>query len=283
MGSILRMSDLAYTIVLSIAGSDSAGGAGIQGDIKTISALGCFAATAITAVTVQNTVAVTAIHEVPSHLVAAQIEVVMTDMRPLAVKIGMLYSAALVQAVALSIAEFKGIPIVLDPVMVASSGRPLSTPDTIEAIKSRLLPLIYLVTPNLSEASILAEMTVETVDDMKEAAQKILAYGSFAVLIKGGHLKGKDLYDVYLDRFGVMKVFHSEHLQTNNTHGTGCCLSAAIASYLALGNNLITAISKAKDYLHQTLLHGKDVKTGNGKGPLNHFFKPIELSKRPVN
>jgi hydroxymethylpyrimidine/phosphomethylpyrimidine kinase len=282
MALIIPMSDLAYPIVLSIAGSDSAGGAGIQGDIKTISALGCFATTAVTAVTVQNTVAVSGIHEVPPNLVTTQIEAVMTDMKPLAVKIGMIYSAALAEAIAHSIRKLKGIPIVLDPVMVASSGQSLTTPETIGVIKSKLLPLIYLVTPNLSEASILSEMTVETLDDMKQAARKILAYGSFAVLIKGGHLKGNDLYDVYLDRFGVMEVFNSEHIQTNNTHGTGCCLSSAIASYLALGETLTTAISKAKIYLHQALIHGKDVKTGNGKGPLNHFFQPNNLIKRPI-
>jgi len=282
MASIICMPDLAYTIVLSIAGSDSAGGAGIQGDIKTISALGCFATTAITAVTVQNTLAVSGIHEVPPELVSAQIESVMTDMKPLAVKIGMIYSAALAQAITDSIRKFKEIPVVLDPVMVASSGQSLTTPETIEVIKRKLLPLIYLVTPNLSEASILAEMTVETVDEMEQAARKILAYGSFAVLIKGGHLKGNDLYDVYLDRNGVMEVFHSEHIQTNNTHRTGCCLSAAIASYLALGYTLTTAISEAKLFLHQSLIYGKDVKTGKGKGPLNHFFRPNDLKKSPV-
>ncbi|MFP5081782.1 bifunctional hydroxymethylpyrimidine kinase/phosphomethylpyrimidine kinase [Pedobacter sp. JCM 36344] len=266
-----------YSVVLSIAGSDSGGGAGIQGDLKTISALGCFATTAITAVTVQNTMGVTMIHPIPASIVSAQVEAVIEDMKPLAIKIGMVYSAELAHSLVCLLKRYPMIPVVCDPVMVATSGDRLMREDTISVLKEQLFPLAQLVTPNLDEAGILADMDIRNVKDMKLAAEKILLFGSNAVLIKGGHLKGEDLFDVYLNKNGDHNVFHSKAIKTNNTHGTGCSLSSAIASYLALGETMIDAISKARIYLQQAIAHGKDVKTGDGHGPLNHFFDPEKL------
>ena len=269
-----------YTVVLSIAGSDSGGGAGIQGDIKTISALGCYAATAITAITAQNTMGVTAIHAIPVEIVKAQVLAVIDDLKPAAIKIGMVYSADLASTLVSILKTYPDIPIIFDPVMVATSGSKLIQEDTIDVLKNELLPLTRMITPNLDEASILAEMDIRNVDDMKVAAKIINQYRGFAVLIKGGHLQGKDLYDIYLDQHGVIHQFHSELISTNNTHGTGCGLSSAIASQIALGESLIDSVYKAKSYIHKALLEGKDVKTGAGNGPLNHFYNPEKLYKK---
>jgi len=277
MDLVDQMNRSVYTVVLSIAGSDSGGGAGIQGDLKTISALGCFGTTAITAVTVQNTMGVTAIYQIPADIVSAQVEAVIEDMKPSAIKIGMVYSAELGRSLVSILKRYPTIPVVCDPVMVATSGDRLMREDTISVLKEQLFPLAQLVTPNLDEAGILADMDIRNVKDMKLAAEKILLFGSDAVLIKGGHLKGEDLFDVYLNKNGDHHVFHSKAIKTNNTHGTGCSLSSAIASYWAVGETMIDAISKAKEYLQQAIAHGKDVKTGDGHGPLNHFFDPEKL------
>ncbi|MDF2430642.1 MAG: hydroxymethylpyrimidine/phosphomethylpyrimidine kinase [Mucilaginibacter sp.] len=273
------MSKYRYPVVLSIAGSDSGGGAGIQADLKTMSALGCFGTTAITAVTVQNTLGVGGIHPVPVDFVKAQIKAVMSDMKPLAVKIGMVHSAELAVAIAEALARYPGAPVIFDPVMVATSGDRLIENDTVATLKDVLFPLAQIVTPNLDEATILAEMEIKTIDDMKEAAVRIMRYGCNAVLIKGGHLKGAYLYDVYLDKSGNERIFRSIAIDTINTHGTGCSLSSAIASYLALGNDLNISISKSKIYIQKAIEHGKDVRTGEGHGPLNHFFDPQKLVK----
>ena len=273
------MSKYRYPVVLSIAGSDSGGGAGIQADLKTISALGCFGTTAITAVTVQNTLGITGIHPIPVDFVKAQIKAVMDDLKPSAVKIGMVHSAELATAIAHTLSEYPDVPIVLDPVMVATSGDRLIENDTVATLKKKLFPLARIITPNLNEAAILAGMEVGTLDDMKMAAVLIMQYACNAVLVKGGHLKGPDLFDVYLDKHGDERIFRSTAVDTPNTHGTGCSLSSAIASFLALGNNLNTAIAKSKLYVQNTIEHGKDVKTGNGHGPLNHFFDPQKLIK----
>jgi hydroxymethylpyrimidine/phosphomethylpyrimidine kinase len=271
-----------YPVVLSIAGSDSGGGAGIQADLKTISALGCFGTTAITAVTVQNTLGVSGVHPIPVEFVKGQIKAVMDDLRPSAIKIGMVYSAELAAAITSVLITYPGIPIIFDPVMVATSGYRLVKNDTIAILKQELFPLTQIVTPNLDEASILAEMTIDTVDDMKAAAVRIMNYGCNAVLIKGGHLKSADLYDVYLNKDGDERVFRSTAIDTLNTHGTGCSLSSAIASYMALGHDLAASIAKSKAYIHNAIEHGKDVKTGNGHGPLNHFFDPQKLVKYEI-
>jgi len=276
------MSKYRYPIVLSIAGSDSGGGAGIQADLKTISALGCFGTTAITAVTVQNTLGVSGIHPIPVDFVKAQIKAVMDDLRPSAVKIGMVHSAELVISIASILKAYKGITVIFDPVMVATSGDRLINTETVATFKNELFPLAHIVTPNIDEAAILAEMDIHTVDDMKTAAARILAYGSNAVLVKGGHLKGSDLYDVYLDRKGDERIFRSTAIDTPNTHGTGCTLSSAIASFIALGNDMVTAITQSKQYVQMAIEQGKEVKTGNGHGPLNHFFDPQKLVKYEV-
>ena len=270
----------AYTIVLSIAGSDSGGGAGIQGDIKTMSALGCFATTAITAITVQNTIGVQQVFPIPVGIVIAQVQAVLEDLKPMAIKIGMVYNSELLIALASLLRRYPDIPFVYDPVMVSTSGEKLFKDNSISVLRKTLLPLAYLLTPNLDEAGLLAEMKVNNVDAMKTAAQRILGYGGFAVLVKGGHLKGNSLYDVYLDRDGNQHTFQSEIVETTNTHGTGCSLSSAIACYLALGLPLFESISKARSYLRRAIIEGKGVETGKGHGPLNHFFSPEKLLKR---
>jgi len=276
------MSKYRYPVVLSIAGSDSGGGAGIQADLKTMSALGCFGTTVITAVTVQNTLGVSGIHPIPVGFVKAQIKAVMDDLKPSAVKIGMVHSAELALGIASVLREYPGVAIVFDPVMAASSGDRLAANDTLATIKEQLFPLAVLVTPNLDEASILAEMEINTIDDMKKAAVQIVQYGCNAVLIKGGHLKGSDLYDVYLDKNGDECIFRSTAIDTLNTHGTGCSLSSAIASFITLGNDMNSAISKSKKYVQNAIEHGKDVETGKGHGPLNHFFDPQKLVKYKI-
>lgn len=268
-----------YPVVLSIAGSDSGGGAGIQADLKSISALGCFATTAITAVTVQNTLGITGIHPIPVEFVMAQIKAVMDDLKPSAIKIGMVHSVELAIGIASVLKVYRAIPVVFDPVMVATSGDRLIKNDTEETFKQQLFSLAEIVTPNLAEAAILAKMEIHTIGDMKKAAVQIMQYGCNAVLIKGGHLKGPDLYDIYLDKNGNERIFKSTAIDTVNTHGTGCSLSSAIASYIALGNDLNTSISKSKTYIQNAIEYGKDVKSGEGHGPLNHFFDPQKLVK----
>jgi hydroxymethylpyrimidine/phosphomethylpyrimidine kinase len=268
-----------YPGVLTIAGSDSGGGAGIQADLKTFSALGCFGTSAITAITVQNTMGVTAIHSVPAPIVAGQIKAVMDDIAPAAVKIGMIHTAELAHIIADTLSHYPGLPVILDPVMVASSGDKLIKDETIETLKHRLYPLAAVITPNLDEAAILSGMKISNLDEMKLAAQKIIEAGPHSVLLKGGHLKSKELYDVYLDEAGKEVVFRSEWIDSNNVHGTGCTLSSAIAAYMALGNNLVNAISRARAYTRSAIAEGRDVQTGKGHGPLNHFFAPEKLYK----
>lgn len=266
-----------YPSVFTIAGSDSGGGAGIQADIKTISALGCYAASAITAVTVQNTLGVTAIHRIPAAIVQGQILAVMNDLQPAAVKTGMIPDKELVLTIATALSAYPGTPLIIDPVMIASSGDALVKEDMIAALQQKLFPLAALVTPNLQEAAVLAGFPVQDVDDMKRAAAKILSLGCKAVLVKGGHLKSELLYDVYLDAAGQERIFSAPYIPSNNLHGTGCTLSAAIASLLAKGNTLVDAVALAKQYISQAIEAGREAVTGQGSGPLNHFFQPQPL------
>lgn len=268
-----------YPIVLTIAGSDSSGGAGIQADIKTISALGCYAASVVTAVTAQNTLGVTAVHAIPPAMVTAQIKAIMEDIPPHAIKTGMLPDADTVQAVVHAL-EYANIPLVVDPVMKASSGHALTKEGLAEAIKTILLPVTTLVTPNLNEAEVLTGLSVTTVPDMKKAAEKILAYGCKAVLVKGGHLTGGNCVDVYLDQTGNEETFEAPIISSPNLHGTGCTLSAAITSFLALHYPLTMAIAVAKTYIGEAIEAGKLATTGAGSGPLNHFFRPQPLAAR---
>lgn len=277
------MKKFRYISVLTIAGSDSGGGAGIQADLKTFSALGCFGASAITAITVQNTLGVTGIHSIPTAIAEGQIRAVMEDIRPSAIKIGMVHSAELAVTIAGVLKDYPQVPVILDPVMVATSGDRLILSETIDVLKRELFPLATLVTPNLDEAEILSSMQVRSVEDMKLAAVKILETGCNAVLIKGGHLPGETLFDVYLENKGFEQIIRSDLIATGNTHGTGCSLSSAIASFIARGYDLSEAVQKASQYIHEAIAEGCDVKTGEGHGPLNHFFKPLSLIKHELD
>ncbi|SFW69306.1 bifunctional hydroxymethylpyrimidine kinase/phosphomethylpyrimidine kinase [Chitinophaga sancti] len=266
-----------YISVLTIAGSDSGGGAGIQADLKTFSALGCFGTSAITAITVQNTLGVSGIHSIPPDIVAGQIRAVMDDIQPSAIKIGMIHSPELALAIAETLKSYPDLPVVLDPVMVATSGDRLIESETIAILKEQLFPLVSLVTPNLDEAAILANIPLHNLSDMHKAADIILQTGCNAVLVKGGHLAGRELFDVYKDQQNNVQIISSQYIDTENTHGTGCTLSAAIAAYLARGEKLGTAIDKASQYIHTAIAAGQHVQTGKGHGPLNHFFAPEKL------
>lgn len=267
-----------YHSVLTIAGSDCSGGAGIQADIKAISALGGYAASAITAITVQNTLGVTGIHPVPASYVKAQIEAVMTDIKPSAVKIGMINDVEIVKAIAESIKEYRPKFVVFDPIMVSTSGCKLIEDKAIEAIKKELIPLSTIITPNLSEAVVLTGDSIGDAASMTAAGNKILESGCGAVLIKGGHLEGNDMCDVLcIKGENTPYIYMASKISSKNTHGTGCTLSSSIATYLALGETLREAVRKAKDYVHKGILNGKDVCIGSGHGPLNHFYSPVPM------
>ena len=256
-------------IALTIAGSDSGGGAGIQADLKTFQRFGVFGTSAITAITAQNTVGVTAWEAVESWLVRAQIDAVVADLRPVAVKSGMLADVSIVEAVAASIREHSLSTYVLDPVMVATSGDTLLGPDATTAIRDTLIPLALLVTPNLDEAELLLGGEVRDVFTMKAAAEALVRkHGARAALVKGGHLEGEDTVDVlYCD--GEAKVFTHARLVTTSTHGTGCTLSSAITAQLAHGVPLIPAVRTALDYVHAAIKSAPGI--GSGHGPLNHL------------
>ncbi|WP_300728391.1 bifunctional hydroxymethylpyrimidine kinase/phosphomethylpyrimidine kinase [uncultured Bacteroides sp.] len=267
-----------YPCVLTIAGSDCSGGAGIQADIKAISALGAYAASAITAITVQNTCGVTGIHPVPPAYVKGQIESVMTDIRPKAVKIGMINDIEIVKVIEESLKRFRPEFVVFDPVMVSTSGCKLMEDDAIEAITTRLMPLSTIITPNLSEAEVLLGYPIRDIDTMKKAAVKLLDYGCRSVLVKGGHLADGGMCDVLQTKDeNEPHLYSAQKIDSKNTHGTGCTLSSSIATYLALGETLPEAVRKAKEYVYKGILSGKDVHIGEGHGPLNHFHSPVAM------
>ena len=263
-----------YYKVLTIAGSDSGGGAGIQADLKTISAMGCYGMSVITALTAQNTKGVTGIHAVPPDFAGKQMEAVLSDIGVDAVKIGMLYSAKLIETVAQVLKKYKTDKIVLDPVMVAQSGDKLLEDNAIEAIKKHLMPLSSVVTPNLPEASVLLDCALYGFEDIKKGAKDLSEYGSRSVLIKGGHLKDNDSTDfLYLtkeDRFVIVK---GKRIETKNNHGTGCTLSSAIASCMAKGCGIEEAVRKAKAYINEAIRAGSKYEIGHGHGPVHHFHK----------
>ena len=263
-----------YARVLSIAGSDSGGGAGIQADLKTIAALGCYGMTAITAITVQNTVGVRAIQALPATLLAQQIDAVAEDIGVDALKIGMLHDAEVVRAVAAAIRRHRFAHVVLDPVMVATSGDKLITDDTVAVLIAELLPLASVVTPNLDEAGWLLGRAIVSADELEAAARDLCALGARAVLLKGGHLPGDELVDLLLEAPRTLQRWTDRRIDTRNTHGTGCTLSSAIACQLALGQPLPAAVQAARDYVRQALAAGADIVTGHGHGPLNHGFAP---------
>ncbi len=263
-----------YVRVLSIAGSDSGGGAGIQADLKTFSALGCYGMTAITAITAQNTQGVRAIHGIPAAMLGAQIDAVMQDIGVDAVKIGMLSTPDAVRVVADSIRRYGVTQVVLDPVMVATSGDRLIAEETAQALVQALFPLASLITPNLDEAGWLIQQTLSTTEAMQAAAQRLQAMGAANVLIKGGHLPGDEVVDVLLLQDGSTRQLASPRIATHNGHGTGCTLSSAIAAYLAQGVALPEAVQAGRNYILGAIAAGAHVYTGQGQGPLNHGFAP---------
>jgi len=271
-----------YPSVLTIAGFDGSGGAGIQADIKAISALGCYATSALTALPVQNTQGVRTIYPIPYQAVREQIETILDDIFPDAIKIGMVHTGELVDTIVDTLSRYPSAPVVFDPVMVATSGDKLIEDRTITTIVERLFPVAAVITPNMDEAAILAEMPVRTPDDMHRAGEKIRKLGCRSVLLKGGHLDTPRLTSFYFDEHGTVHEFGFEKFETNNTHGSGCTLSSAIASYIALGKDLLDAVGKGQEYVHQAILHGRDVQVGKGNGPLNHFYNPQKLTKYDV-
>ena len=258
-------------IALTIAGSDSGGGAGIQADLKAFSALGAYGASVITAITAQNTKAVTAIHGVPLDVIRAQVDAVLSDLDVKAIKIGMLATPEIIETVAAGLTDFKG-PIVLDPVMVAKSGDTLLADDAIDALKTKLLPMATLLTPNLPEAAcLLGEDPAETENEMIAQGDSISKLGARAVLMKGGHAKGNVCTDLLMQGDTVLTTLSAPRIKTKNTHGTGCTLSSSITAGLAKGLDLPEAVTEAHSYLHEAILASDKIHIGSGHGPVHHF------------
>lgn len=264
-----------YARVLSIAGSDSGGGAGIQADLKTFSALGCYGMTAITAITAQNTQGVSGIHGVPADMLQAQIDAVVQDIGVDAIKIGMLHAPEIVHVVADAIRRYGITQVVLDPVMVATSGDKLIHDETADVLVRELFPLATVITPNLDEAGWLIGRKIADTSEMESAAQTLLDMGAPHVLLKGGHLPGDWVMDLLAGRDGLRKELGSQRIQTHNGHGTGCTLSSAIAAHMALGFGLEQAVESARTYILGAIASGAHVHTGQGQGPLNHGFAPL--------
>ncbi|MEK9951929.1 MAG: bifunctional hydroxymethylpyrimidine kinase/phosphomethylpyrimidine kinase [Curvibacter sp.] len=266
-----------YPRVLSIAGSDSGGGAGIQADLKTFSALGCYGMTAITALTAQNTQGVRGIHGVPPEFLAAQLDAVLEDIGADAVKIGMLHAPEIVRVVAQAIRKYKLKHVVLDPVMVATSGDRLIAEETVSVLVQELFPLATVITPNLDEAELLLGHTIAGIPALEGAARELQALGAPSVLLKGGHLKGDEVVDLLLQGDRVPLRLASPRIASENVHGTGCTLSSAIAAQLALGHGLEDAVRLARAYILGAIAAGADVHTGHGHGPLNHGHAPVAM------
>lgn len=268
-----------YRVALSIAGSDSSGGAGIQADIKTFAALGVYGATAITAITAQNTLGVHSQHPIPPQMVHDQIVAVVDDLAPAVVKIGMLANAEIANCVADALHECS-TPIILDPVIVSTSGHRLLSIEAIEVVKQRLLPMATLVTPNIPEMEALTQMPVDTYEDKARAAEHLFNYGVKAILLKGGHEVGDTKSDILFTQSATgieTTTFTSPTIPTRNTHGTGCTLSSAIAAYIARGCEMVEAIRHAKEYVTEAIRHGAEIAIGHGHGPVNHGFNPQKL------
>jgi hydroxymethylpyrimidine/phosphomethylpyrimidine kinase len=258
-------------IALTIAGSDSSGGAGIQADLKTFSALQVYGASVITALTAQNTLGVEAVHVVPPDIVGAQMRVVAADLKVGAIKIGMLATSAVIEAVAEGLQDFAGVPVILDPVMVAASGYPLLDADAVATLRSTLMPVATLITPNLAEAaSLLGQPLARNEYEMAVQALKLREAGANAVLIKGGHAEGATAVDILFE--GMEPVsFEAPRAETSNTHGTGCSLSAAIAAEFAKGAPLAAAVKTAKAYVTGAIFAADELEIGQGRGPVHHF------------
>lgn len=267
------MQEKNYDKVLIIAGSDSGGGAGIQADIKTISACECYATNAITAITIQNTLGVTGIHAVPDNVIYEEIKVVLEDIGTDAVKIGMLHSSDTIKMVDKALDLFNIKNIVLDPVMVATSGDVLLQEEAISTLKTVLIPKVRVITPNIPEAEILLGKKIDSQEQLPEFAKELSLGGKVSVFLKAGHLSDDELIDVFYNaETDETLEFKSQRLDTNNTHGTGCTLSSAFASFLAKGKSLNEAAKLAKQYINDAIVNGKDYKLGEGHGPVKHFY-----------
>ena len=263
-----------YKKVLTIAGSDSGGGAGIQADIKTISACGCYAMSAITAITVQNTTGVYDVHPVPLDIVSGQISAVLDDIGTEAVKIGMLHSSEIISIVCNMLKKYHIRNIILDPVMVATSGDKLLQDEAIDALKNELIPIARVITPNIPEAEILLGKKIGSQKELSPMARELSVNRNVSVLLKAGHLAGNELVDIFYNAVDdhILEL-KSERISTKNTHGTGCTLSSAVASFIALGFTLNDAVRKAHDYVRGAVITGADYCTGKGHGPVHHFYK----------
>jgi len=259
-----------YKRVLTIAGSDSGGGAGIQADLKTFAALGCYGFSVITALTAQNTKQVKSIYEVPPEFIKDQLDAVLSDIGADAIKIGMLHQPEIISVVAERLQYYKASPIVLDPVMVAKSGDPLLQSHAIDALKEKLFPLAKVITPNLPEASILLGRKIETPEGMELAAFDLLALGPEIVLLKGGHLHSDSSDDFVCSRNFSGEWLRAKRIQTQNTHGTGCTFSSAVAAFLAKGFPPLESIKEAKKYLTAAIEKGAKYSLGSGHGPVFH-------------
>lgn len=260
-------------IALTIAGSDSGGGAGIQADLKAFSALGAFGASVITAITAQNTKAVTAVHEVPTDIISAQAEAVLSDLDVNAIKIGMLSSAEIIQTISAKLKDLE-IPIVSDPVMVAKSGDRLLREDALTALKKQLLPLATVLTPNLPEAAdLLSTNEASTDEEMFKQANSLLEMGPAFILMKGGHGSGDVCVDLLVGKDGTTLRLEAPRLDTKNTHGTGCTLSASIAAGLAKGESIPNAVENAHAYLQKAIKAADSLRIGSGHGPVHHFHE----------
>ena len=261
-----------YKRALTIAGSDPSGGAGIQADLKTFSACGCYGMSAIVAVVDENTVGVTGVHPVPVEFVTGQIRSVLSDIGADAVKIGMLHSSELIRAVKSTLEEFDMRNVVLDPVMVATSGDKLLQDEAVETLQRELIPYVLVITPNIPEAEILLGRKIESQEQLPELARELSLDGRVSVLLKAGHLTDEELIDVFYDAESDRTVeLRSQRLATANTHGTGCTLSSAVAAFLAHGYELTEAVRRAKAYIDAAIRAGADYAIGHGHGPVHHF------------
>jgi hydroxymethylpyrimidine/phosphomethylpyrimidine kinase len=263
-----------YKRVLTIAGSDSGGGAGIQADIKTISACGCFAMTAITAITVQNTLGVSAVYPIPEHIIEGQIDAVLSDIGVDAVKIGMLHSSEVIMLVKKLLKQYNIKNVVLDPVMVSTSGHKLIDDQAIKTLKKELLYETRVITPNIPEAEMLLGKKINTQQELPLFAKELSSNGKVSVLLKAGHFYEDELIDIFYNaETNQLLELKSERIETNNTHGTGCTLSSAVAAYLAHGLSLNDAVFRAKDYINSAIIEGAPYQIGKGHGPVHHFYK----------
>ncbi|MGI6030609.1 MAG: bifunctional hydroxymethylpyrimidine kinase/phosphomethylpyrimidine kinase [Eubacteriales bacterium] len=254
---------------LTIAGSDSSGGAGIQADLKAFSATGTYGMSVITAITAQNTVAVYDVFNLPADIIRRQIEVVFEDIVPDAIKIGMVSSPEIIDTIADTLGKLGHKRIVVDPVMISKSGYYLLQKDAVDSVKRRMIPLAYLLTPNIPEAEEISGMKIHNLEDMRKAGQAILSMGTQYVLMKGGHFEDT-ADDLLMGQDGTEVVFRQERISSSNTHGTGCTISSAIASYLAQGHPVEEAVRLAKEYITQAIRHSFSL--GHGCGPVHHFF-----------